>query len=465
VDRYNQNYQELKIGTILTKLIKLPWILDDISSQIQRFLITNVVLIISNFVYLYRNHYSLGFMYLGCIGIVFIMSRLYFNTCNANIKRVENLFDDCHEEIEDTLQNLLSIYTARKVPDEIERIGEINEKTREEQYNAGICNRKFRIYFSVINIFMFLALNYVAYKLYITHKIKIANLISIFIINYTILGSLIGLFESSKDFMALNTHINLIETFINELPPDTSQYKVQKIPNPEKLDIVFKDVEYSPLGTNKKIYDGFNMRIKPLEKIAIMGNAGAGKSTGCKLLVRLHTYQKGNIFINGVSLNNIDIDDLRNKIVYIPQSPKLFNRTLWENISYGLPSNITQKDVLDFLNNNSFSDMANEFSKRMNEKVGKQGSNVSGGQRCVIWMIRAVLKNAPMIILDEPEASLDITNRNNVKKMINVISKNRTIVIITHDIEMTENMDRIITIEKGKIISDVSKNKTTINYV
>ena len=465
VDRYNQNYQELKIGTILTKLLKLPWILDDISSQIQRFLITNVVLIISNFVYLYRNHYSLGFMYLGCIGIVFIMSRLYFNTCNANIKRVENLFDDCHEEIEDTLQNLLSIYTARKVPDEIERIGEINEKTREEQYNAGICNRKFRIYFSVINIFMFLALNYVAYKLYITRKIKIANLISIFIINYTILGSLIGLFESSKDFMALNTHINLIETFINELPPDTSQYKVQKIPNPEKLDIVFKDVEYSPLGTNKKIYDGFNMRIQPLEKIAIMGNAGAGKSTGCKLLVRLHTYQKGNIFINGVSLNNIDIDDLRNKIVYIPQSPKLFNRTLWENISYGLPSNITQKDVLDFLNNNSFSDMANEFSKRMNEKVGKQGSNVSGGQRCVIWMIRAVLKNAPMIILDEPEASLDITNRNNVKKMINVISKNRTIVIITHDIEMTENMDRIITIEKGKIISDVSKNKTTINYV
>ena len=192
-------------------------------------------------------------MYLGCIGIVFIMARLYFNSCNSNIKRVENLFDECHEEIEDTLQNLLSIYTARKIPDETNRIADMNEKTREEQYNAGICNRKFRIYFSIVNIFMFIGLNYVAYQLYLTNKIKIASLVSVFVINYTILGTLVGLFESSKDFMALNTHINLIETFINELPPDTSKIKVQKIPNPEKLDIVFKDIEYTPLGSNKKI--------------------------------------------------------------------------------------------------------------------------------------------------------------------------------------------------------------------
>jgi len=97
VDRYNQNYQELKIGIILTKLLKLPWILDDISNQIQRFLLTNSILIISNFIYLYRNHYTLGFMYLGCIAVVFIMARLYFNTCNANIKKVEGLYDECHE--------------------------------------------------------------------------------------------------------------------------------------------------------------------------------------------------------------------------------------------------------------------------------------------------------------------------------------------------------------------------------
>ena len=144
VDRYNQNYQELEIGSILTKLIKLPWILDDVSNQIQRFLLTNSILIISNFIYLYRHHYSLGFMYLGCIAVVFIMSRLYFNTCNANIKKVEQNYDNCHEEIEDTLQNLLSIYTSKKIPDEKKRIEEINEETRHQQYITGIW-LKFRI--------------------------------------------------------------------------------------------------------------------------------------------------------------------------------------------------------------------------------------------------------------------------------------------------------------------------------
>ena len=79
-------------------------------------------------------------MYLGCVAVVFIMARLYFNTCNANIKKVEYLYDECHEEIEDTLQNLLSIYTARKIPDEKQRIADINERTRAEQYKSGICN-------------------------------------------------------------------------------------------------------------------------------------------------------------------------------------------------------------------------------------------------------------------------------------------------------------------------------------
>jgi ATP-binding cassette subfamily B protein len=459
VERYNQNYQELKIGTILTKLIKLPWILDDISSQIQRFLLTNIILIVSNFVYLFRHHLYLGLMYLGCIGVVFIMARLYFNTCNANIKKVENLFDECHEEIEDTLQNLLSIYTARKIDDERLRIEDINEATRKEQYNAGMCNRKFRIYFSIVNIFLFLALNYVSYKLYLNGKIPVNSLVSIFILNYTILSSLVGLFESSKDFISVKSHIELIEKFIAELPNSEISGDKKKIPNPEKLDIVFKDVEYTPIGSKDKIYDKFNLRIYPKTKVAIIGNAGSGKSTCAKLLLRLHTYQGGNIFINGIPLNEINIDDLRDKIVYIPQSPKLFNRTLWENISYGLPSSITPDDVLTFLRENGFHDMETEFKKRMNEKVGKQGSSVSGGQRSIIWMIRAVLKNASLIVLDEPEASLDPLNRESVKKMINVISKNRALIIITHDMTMTDGMDRIIKIEKGKIIDDLIKNK------
>jgi ATP-binding cassette subfamily B protein len=459
VDRYNQNYQELKIGIILTKLLKLPWILDDISNQIQRFLLTNSILIISNFIYLYRNHYTLGFMYLGCIAVVFIMARLYFNTCNANIKKVENLYDECHEEIEDTLQNLLSIYTSRKITDESSRIADINEKTRQEQYNAGLCNRKFRIYFSVVNVFLFLALNYVSYQLFLTKKIQVANLVSIFILNYTILGTLMGLYESSKDFMALNTHIGLIETFINDLPKNDVTAHKKTIPNPEKLDIVFKDVTYKPETSEVKILDNFNLRLYPGQKIALVGASGSSKTSVISLIMGVKQFHGGNLFINGVSIKEIDIDDLRKHIVYIPQHPKLFNRTLEENLTYGLPKEITTEHIFKFMKDNGFTELEQIFRRRLKEKVGKTGERLSGGLRQIVWFLRAIMRESSLIVCDEPLNNLDLDSIKYVTKMIDFIGKTKGLIIVTHNLTITENLDRIITMDKGKIISDITKNK------
>ena len=464
VDRYNQNYQELEIGSILTKLIKLPWILDDVSNQVQRFLLTNSILIVSNFVYLYRHHYSLGFMYLGCISVVLIMSRLYFNTCNVNIKRVEENYDNCHEEIEDTLQNLLSIYTSKKIPDEKRRIEDINEKTQKEQYVAGICNRKFRIYFSIINVFLFLGLNYVAFTLFTKGKIPVAALVSIFILNYTILGSLVSLYDSAKDFMNVKSHVELIQKFIDDLPNTDVSKQTKKIPNPEKgLDIVFKDIEYTHNSAKEKLFDKLNLIIKPFEKIAVMGGIGSGKSSLVRVLCLLQTFQGGNIYINETPITEIEIDDLRASILYIPQKTKLFNRTLRENLTYGLPPEITVKHILKFLKDNGFIELEQIFINRMDDKVGKNGSSYSGGQIAMIWFLRAAMQNAKLIIADEASAALDPKSRKQIKKMIDIIARDKSVIVITHDEEMTVGMDRIITFEKGKIISDIKGNKNNNN--
>ena len=456
IDRYNQNYQELQIGNILTKLIKLPWILDDVSTQIQRFVLTNSILIISNFIYLYRNHYSLGFIYLGCVAVVFIMSRLYFNNCNSTIKTVETKYDNCHEEIDDSLQNLLSIYTSKKIPEEKKRIADINEDTRNEQERSGFCNRKFRIYFSIINVFLFLSLNYVAYSLFIKGKIKIANLVSIFIINYTILGSLIGLYDSAKDFMNVKSQVELIQTFIDGLPKNNNTNQTKKIPNPERgLDIRFKEIDYKHDGSKEQLFKKLNLRIKKNEKIAILGGIGSGKSSCMKLLVGLQSFQGGNIYINEVPITEIDIDDLRKNIIYIPQHPKLFNRTLRENLTYGLPKEITAEHLLEFMKENGFIELEEIFRKRMDERVGKGGQNFSGGQKGTIWFLRAAMQKANVIIADEPTSALDPQSKLQIKKMIDIIAKKKSVIVITHDDDMTVGMDRIITFDKGKIISDI----------
>ena len=459
VDRYNQNYQELQIGNILTKLIKLPWILDDVSNQIQKFLITNSILIVSNFVYLYQNHFSLGFIYLGCVAIVFIMSKLYFNNCKSNIKTVEEKYDNCHEEIDDALQNLLSIYTSKKIPEEKKRIYDINEDTKNEQQLSGLCNRKFKIYFSIVNIFLFLSINYVSYSLFLHGKIKIDNLVSLFIINYTILGSLITLYDSAKDFMNVKTHVELIDNFIDELPKSNTINKTKSIPNPEKgLDIRFKDIDYTHDNAKEQLFNKLNFRIKKFEKIAILGGIGSGKSSCMKLLVALQTFQGGNIYINDVPITEIDVDNLRQTIIYIPQHPKLFNRTLRENLTYGLPPEITAEHILKFMKENGFIELEEIFRKRMDEKVGKGGQNFSGGQKGTIWFLRAAMQSANLIIADEPTSALDPQSKAQIKKMIDIIAKKKAVIVITHDNDMTKGMDRIITFDKGKIISDVKQN-------
>jgi len=460
VDRYNQNYQELEIGSILTKLIKLPWILDDVSNQVQRFILTNSILIVSNFVYLYRHHFTLGFMYLGCIAVVLIMSRLYFNTCNANIKKVEQKYDNCHEEIEDTLQNLLSIYTSKKIPDEKKRIQDINDDTSTEQYNTGVCNRKFRIYFSIINVFLFVGLNYLAFSLFTKGKIPVAGLVSIFILNYTILGSLISLYDSAKDFMNVKSHVELIQKFIDDLPLTDTSKQTKKIPNPELgLDIVFKDIEYTHASAKEKLFDKLNLRIKPFEKVAMRGTVGSGKSSAVSLISSLQKFQGGNIYINEMPITDIDITNLRENIIYIPQRPKLFNRSLKDNLTYGLPPDITVEHIFKFMIDNGFTELEQIFRKRLDDKVGKNGSKFSGGQLAMIWFLRAAMKNAQLIITDEASAALDPQSRKQIKKMIDIIAKDKSIIVITHDDEMTVGMDRIITFEKGKIISDIKGNK------
>ena len=455
VDRYNIDYQELKIGSILTKLIKLPWLIDDILNQVQRFLLNNSIMIISNIYYLARHHYSLGLIYAASIGIVVLVSKLYYNSCNNNIKVVERLYDNCHEEIEDTLQNLLSIYTSQKIEDEKDRIREHGEKTRREQLKSGYCNRRYRIYFSIINVIIFISLNYVSYQLFQQKVINISSLTSIFIINYTILSSLMSLFNDTREFMNIRSNVELIQEFIMSLPKEEGG-DMQTIPNPENIKIELKDIVYYHDGNDEPLYNGLNLIIHPRQKVAIMGSIGSGKSTFAKLITRLQTYEGGDILINGVSITKIDINDLRKNIIYIPQHPKLFNRTLWENISYGLDEQkITEEQIYDFLDQQKMHDLREIFQKRMHESVGKHGTNLSGGQRQMVWLIRAVLKNSPVVILDEPSASLDPASTQLVHKMIQYIAKNKTVLLITHDKEITKGMDRLIYFDTGKIVKDV----------
>lgn len=452
LDSYSQEYKELELGHIISKIIRSPSIIQNIFVEIRDFVFQNSFLVISNLIYLWSYHPMLAAVFLGSVVAIYCLSYVYFQSCNTNIKDTEEAFDTVHEQIQDTLSNLLSIYTCQKSPDEKKRVEEFNKTTAELQITTGNCNNKFRVFYSIIYVFVFLALNYTAYYLYQQKSLNLQGLVSIFILNYSIFGSLSTFYVDAHSFMNVYTRVNHITQFIDSLPvrPKSS---TRTIPNPEVINIEFRNVTFTPPNTDKPVYNGLNFTIPHRQALAIMGSIGSGKSTAAKLLVRLQKHQSGQILINGVDVADLDLDDLRKHIIYVPQHPILFNRTLWENINYGLDG-VTKDDVYKLLHETGLTDLEEVYREKMDKSVGKLGSNLSGGQRQVVWLLRCMLRPSSVIILDEPTSALDEKSRRNVENIIKWMSKSRTLIVITHDRELLQHMSRMIFFDKGQIVQD-----------
>lgn len=462
IDSYSENFRELELGHIIAKIIRSPSIIQNIFVEIRDFVFQNLLIVASNIIYLSSHHPRLGIVFAVSIAFIYAISYWYYKSCNDYVRKTEEAYDNVHEQIQDTLSNLLSIYTCQKSQDEKDRVKEFNKVTNKSQVDTGNCNNRFRIIFSISYIIIFIALNYTAYQLYQKGDIKLNAIVSIFIINYSIFNSLSSFYYDAHGFMNVYTKVNHITKFIESLPVKPKNNKGEKLDldnidgKTHKFNIEFKDVGFKPEGSDKWIYENLNLQIRSGESLAIMGSIGSGKSTCMKLLVRLINYQKGSIEINGKDIKNTDIEDLRKHVIYVPQHPILFNRTLWENISYGLENDIKEDDIYKILKDAKLNDLEKVYREKMHEKVGKLGSNLSGGQKQIVWLIRCLLKKNKVIILDEPTSALDEKSRRNVEKLIDKLAQSSTLIIITHDKELLNLMDRMIYFDKGKIIKDVN---------
>lgn len=464
MDSYKTNYEELKLGEIITKIIKTPYILEEVFYMFKDIIIKNFFIIISIFFYMFYYNVKLGLVFGGFMILLIMLSIYYVSNCRNNIRDIEVFYDLTHEEIEDTFSNLLSIYTARKYNDEKDRISNIDDKLYKNVQNMNKCRNKYRIIYTVLFIIIIIYLNYLGYQLFLSKKITLETFIAIFIINYSLLGIFMGLFQEVNEFMWTTTNINLILTYLTKVLPKKldEKYNKNKITNKytNGLDIKVKNVSFRYNKQSPYVLKNVNLNIKPNENIIIKGDIGSGKSTLSKLILRLLVNYEGDILINGVSNHTINIEDLRGNIMYIPQHPNLFNRTLYDNLMYGIDDKkITIKMILDKLVSVGLLDIKNKFEKIMKQKVGKLGHQLSGGQRQIVWILRSIFSYSKMVILDEPTSSLDASSKQKIMKLIEDLSKTRNLIIITHDKEVVEyNIHNKLVVFKNGKIEKIVKN-------
>ena len=194
---------------------------------------------------------------------------------------------------------------------------------------------------------------------------------------------------------------------------------------------------------NVHIFNNFNLYINGNKSTAMFGNIGAGKTSLLKMIVGLVKYS-GDIYIDGQNLKLIKKESLNSQIAYIPQNTKLFNKDVFYNLQYG--TNYTKSQIIQFVTDFGFIDFINKLPNKLDTHVGKEGAKLSGGQRQIIFILRALLQNKKIILLDEPTSALD---RNMSAQMINLITniKNRTIIVVTHDDLIANKFDESIMIK------------------
>lgn len=232
-------------------------------------------------------------------------------------------------------------------------------------------------------------------------------------------------------------------------------HEVQDKPTAEKLtvpmgEIVFQDVRFNYHET-REVIRGLNFTAKPGEKIGIVGPSGAGKTTLVALLLRYYDVTSGKIFIDGQNIADVTQDSLRANMSMVPQDTILFHRTLMENIRYG-KLDATDEEVRNAAKQARAHDFILKAPDQYDTLVGERGIKLSGGERQRIAIARAILKNAPIVVLDEATSSLDSESEAAIQDALFALMKGKTTLVIAHRLSTIKRMDRIVVVENGRIV-------------
>jgi ATP-binding cassette subfamily B protein len=264
------------------------------------------------------------------------------------------------------------------------------------------------------------------------------------------------------------TAINAIKDFSQTIARFISSFSIMQIPqeiidipHPIKLkvsrgEIIFKNLCFN-YENNSAIFNNLNLHVKAGEKVGIVGHSGAGKSTFISLLLKNFKITSGDIIIDNQSICDVSSDSLRAQISLIPQDIMLFHRSIGENIGYA-KENATQNEIEMSAKAANIHVFIESLPEKYDTLVGERGVKLSGGQRQRIAIARAILKNAPILILDEATSSLDSQTEYEIQKSINIMleQNSATVIAIAHRLSTIKHLDRIIVIDGGQIIEDGS---------
>jgi len=225
-----------------------------------------------------------------------------------------------------------------------------------------------------------------------------------------------------------------------------------------KGNVTFKDVTFTYDDTNITALKNVSFSVKPGETLAILGKTGAGKSTIIELISRLYDTKIGTVLLDNKPIKEINLDDVRSQIGFVPQDPFLFSESIEDNIKFGKAS-ATEEEIIAAAKNADVHKNIIDFPKGYKTILGERGVTLSGGQKQRVSIARAIIKNPKILIFDDCLSAVDTETEEKILSNLTQISKNITTFIISHRVSSAKNADKIIVLEQGEIIQQGTHNQ------
>jgi len=448
--------KEVEIGKIIAKLVRLPNLIYNYIEDWRNNIIPSFIIYLCIIIYFLQIDWQLALILAVMTIVIITFTIKALKACNGDSKMRDQYHNKIFEEIDEILRNLISVIGNNSYQYEVKRLDEHQKCYDRLSINTFWCSNKYKFMFMAIFIFLIILFVLRCKNLYKNKKLKLAAVISILIIMLFLTNTTMKHTSSFKEVMIrYGTISEALELFRENENNENDKQINHEIINTKNC-LILSHVNYT--RNTKLILNDISFDINCGDNVAFVGEIGSGKSSLFRLIMKHNKLQGGSeIYLNGFPYSKLNENYVRTKIGMTQQTPLLFNRSLLENIGYG-NFNSTENDIINLINKLELTSFFDRFPDKLQTLAGKYGSNLSGGEKQIIMILRVLLHNPDIILMDEPTSALDSNTRDTVFNILIKLIKEKTVLAITHDEQLLKYFNRVITLDKGSIISDIKNN-------
>jgi len=445
----SQNFHNTnKTGSLITRVIRGSYAIERLNDTIVwnflplifQFTIVSISLIYFDFVYV---------LIMMIIITLFIAYSLIFQNKQKEYHGIMNQEEDTEKAyISDVMMNIDSIKYFGKEHS-------IKSKFKKLSNNTRIAMARFWSFFKLMDAGQMVIVGlgtffivFFAVKEFLAGNITMGSLVFIFTIYGNIIHPLYSFVNGIRNYYRSMIDFNDLFQYgeIKNEIKDSHDAKELKV---REGSIEFKDVDFK--YKNRWIFKDFNLKINKNEKVALVGHSGCGKTTLIRLLYRLYNLNNGEILIDNKNINSFKQESLRSELSIVPQECILFDDTIYNNIAFSNPK-ASKEEVIAAIKFAQLDKVIEESPKKEKTIVGERGVKLSGGEKQRVSIARAILANKKILVLDEATSSLDSKTEHDIQTYLRNLMKNRTSIIIAHRLSTIMHADKIVVMDKGKII-------------